>query len=101
MDPSNWSFSFQSRLGRGKWLAPYTDKVLQALPQQGVRNVHVVCPGSAADCLETLEEIAIRGKEQFLHSGGKSLEYIPALNCNPMHIGMLKDIVQQNINGWV
>jgi ferrochelatase len=101
IDASQWSVAFQSRLGSTKWLTPYTDKVLKVLPAQGIRHVQVVCPGFAVDCLETLEEIAIRGKEQFLDAGGKAFEYIPALNCNPLHINTLTDLVTQHINGWI
>lgn len=91
---SNWSVAFQSRLGRAKWLSPYTDQVLQAFPAKGIEHIQVVCPGFAADCLETLEEIGIRGKEQFLNAGGKSFHYIPALNNHPLHIEALSQILQ-------
>jgi ferrochelatase len=99
--PSEWSVSFQSRLGPAKWLTPYTDKVLEAMPHQGIQDLQVVCPGFSVDCLETLEEIAIRGKEQFLESGGKTFEYIPALNCTHAHINMLTEIVQAQTQGWI
>lgn len=92
--PENWSVSFQSRLGRAKWIMPYTNDVLETLPKKGVTHLHVVCPGFAVDCLETLEEIAIRGKEQFLKAGGKSFNYIPALNDTDSHIRMLSKIIQ-------
>lgn len=88
-----YSFSFQSRLGYAKWLMPYTDQVLQELPKRGVTDLHVVCPGFAVDCLETLEEISIRGKEQFLEAGGRSLQYIPALNDSDEHVEMLGKII--------
>lgn len=65
-----WSIAFQSRLGRAEWLSPYTDTILKELPKRGITRIHVVCPGFAVDCLETLEEISIRGKEQFLEAGG-------------------------------
>jgi protoporphyrin/coproporphyrin ferrochelatase len=90
---SAWTLAFQSRLGPTKWLLPYTDKVLAALPSQGINELQVVCPGFSVDCLETLEEIAIRGKEQFLGAGGKTLEYIPALNAGPRHVTMLSEII--------
>jgi ferrochelatase len=99
--PSEWSVSFQSRLGPAKWLTPYTEKVLEAMPHQGIQDLQVVCPGFSVDCLETLEEIAIRGKEQFLESGGKTFEYIPALNCTHAHINMLTEIVQAQTQGWI
>lgn len=92
--PENfWSISFQSRLGRAEWLSPYTDNVLKGLPQQGKAKIDVICPGFAVDCLETLEEIAIRGKEQFLENGGKSFRYIPALNETDVHIFTIKQIL--------
>jgi ferrochelatase len=94
LQSTEWSVAFQSRLGRAKWLTPYTNELLQSLPQQGIKNLHVVCPGFAADCLETLEEIAIRGKEQFLKAGGKSFYYIPALNDSDEHIAALAEIIK-------
>ncbi|MES2218595.1 MAG: ferrochelatase [Pseudomonadota bacterium] len=90
---SAWTLAFQSRLGPTKWLLPYTDKVLAALPGQGIKELQVVCPGFAVDCLETLEEIAIRGREQFLGAGGKTLEYIPALNASSYQVTMLSEIL--------
>jgi ferrochelatase len=101
LTPSEWSLSFQSRLGPTKWITPYTDKVLEAMPHRGIQDLQVVCPGFAVDCLETLEEIAIRGKEQFLNNGGMTFEYIPALNCTHAHIDMLTEIVGQHTQGWV
>jgi len=93
----DWSLAYQSRLGRAKWLSPYTDKVLAELGQRGCKKIHVICPGFAADCLETLEEIAIRGKEQFLAGGGKELYYIPALNNTHDHIDLFYQLVTHNI----
>jgi protoporphyrin/coproporphyrin ferrochelatase len=91
--PDQWSVSFQSRLGKAKWLEPYTDQVLKEFPKRGITNLSVVCPGFAVDCLETLEEIAMRGKETFIQAGGKHFEYIPALNDSDQHIDLLKKIV--------
>ena len=91
-----WQLTFQSRVGREPWLQPYTDKVLEALPAQGVRHVQVVCPGFAADCLETLEEIAMQNRELFLAAGGERLDYIPALNDAPEHIGLLAGLVRES-----
>jgi protoporphyrin/coproporphyrin ferrochelatase len=90
---SAWILAFQSRLGPTKWLLPYTDKVLASLPAQGIKELQVVCPGFAVDCLETLEEIALRGHEQFLEAGGAVLEYIPALNASARHVTMLAEII--------
>jgi len=92
-----WQVSFQSRFGREPWLQPYTDEVLQGLPAQGVRHVQVICPGFSADCLETLEEIAGENRERFLHAGGESFHYIPALNDRPDHIAALAAIVAREL----
>jgi len=72
--------TFQSRLGYAEWLSPYTGNTLKTLPSRGITEVQVICPGFAVDCLETLEEIAIRGRDQFMSNGGQYFEYIPALN---------------------
>lgn len=88
-----WSLSYQSRLGREPWLQPYTDVLLPQLADKGLRTIDVICPGFAADCLETLEEVALRYGELFTESGGQSLRYIPALNAEAAHIGMLKSLV--------
>ncbi|WP_023639178.1 ferrochelatase [Dickeya zeae] len=85
--------TFQSRFGREAWLTPYTDQTMQALPKQGVKRIQVICPGFAADCLETLEEIKEQNREIFLHAGGESFEYIPALNDAPLHIALLAQLV--------
>jgi ferrochelatase len=92
---TDWSLTFQSRLGRSEWLQPYTDAVLQELPGRGVRRVAVICPGFAADCLETLEEIAMRGRETFLEAGGESFDFIPCLNAGEDHIAALAGLVRQ------
>lgn len=92
--PKNeWSLAFQSRLRNTGWLTPYTDQVLENLPKQGIEKVNVICPGFAVDCLETLEEIAIRGQEQFHKAGGKEFKYIPALNDNDLHIQTITTIL--------
>jgi len=101
LSDTQWQLAFQSRFGRAEWLQPYTDATLQALPGQGVRRVHVVCPGFPADCLETLEEIAIESKESFLHAGGQSYDYIPALNDHPALIHMLSDLAMTHLQGWL
>lgn len=92
-----WQVSFQSRFGREPWLQPYTDEVLQQLPAQGVRHVQVICPGFSADCLETLEEIAGENRELFLHAGGESFHYIPALNDRPDHIAALAGLAAREL----
>lgn len=84
--------TFQSRFGREPWLTPYTDETLKMLGEKGVKHVQVMCPGFSADCLETLEEIAVQNKEFFLEAGGKKYEYIPALNANAEHIEMMVNL---------
>jgi len=88
---------FQSRFGREPWLQPYTDETLKALATQGVETVDVVCPGFAADCLETLEEIAMQNAEIFRHAGGATLRYIPCLNASPAHADALAGVVRQSL----
>lgn len=93
LSDEQWRVSFQSRVGREVWLQPYTDELLVHLAQSGTRRVDVVCPGFAADCLETLEEIAMGEKERFENAGGELLSYIPALNDGAAHIATLADLV--------
>jgi ferrochelatase len=95
-----WRLAFQSRFGKAEWLKPYTSEVIQALPKQGIKKLDVVCPGFTADCLETLEEIAMEGKEEFLHAGGEQYRYIPCLNDEPKGITAFADLVQENLAGW-
>lgn len=95
-----WQTAFQSRFGREEWLKPYTDHTLKTWGKTGVERVQVVCPGFAADCLETLEEIAGQNREFFLHAGGQQFEYIPALNDSPEHIAALARIVREQACGW-
>ncbi|HEY2394956.1 MAG TPA: ferrochelatase [Rudaea sp.] len=92
--------AFQSRLGREPWLQPYTEQVLAALPGQGIEHIQVLCPGFAVDCLETLEEIALRDRDLFVASGGKRLDYIPALNDSPAHVDVLLALIRRNAAGW-
>ena len=89
------SVSFQSRLGRDAWLQPYTEPELTRLAQSGVQYLRVLCPAFVSDCLETLEEIAVRGKEIFVHHGGKELELIPCLNDHPRWIEAVGDPVRE------
>lgn len=90
---SAWQLCFQSRIGRAQWTGPYTDEVLLELARSGVKTVDVICPGFAVDCLETLEEIGIRGKTLFESAGGRALRYIAALNDSPAHAELLADMV--------
>ena len=89
--------TFQSRFGPQEWLTPYTDKTLESLPQKGVKNLLVICPGFASDCVETLEEIDIQGRETFLKNGGDNFDLIPCLNDNSDHIDLFENLVQKYI----
>ncbi len=88
--------TFQSRVGRESWLQPYTDEVIKQLAKSGVRHIQVISPGFAVDCLETLEEIALRYRDLFIAAGGEKLEYIPCLNDSDAHISLLASIVEQH-----
>ncbi|MEZ5739883.1 MAG: ferrochelatase [Burkholderiaceae bacterium] len=95
-----WQVSFQSRFGRAEWLQPYTEATLKDLAKAGHQRVDVVCPGFVADCLETLEEIAIEARETFLAAGGADFRYIPCLNDRPEFIRALTSLVQAQTSGW-
>ena len=86
--------SFQSRFGPEAWLKPYTDKTLESLPKEGKKNILVICPGFSSDCVETLEEISIQGKESFLQSGGNNFDVVPCLNDNDDHINLLEKLIR-------
>ncbi|RPH24983.1 ferrochelatase [Citrobacter sp. SX206] len=94
LPPEKVMMTFQSRFGREPWLTPYTDETLKMLAEKGTRHIQVMCPGFAADCLETLEEIAVQNREIFLEAGGKQYEYIPALNAAPEHIEMMVKLTE-------
>ncbi len=87
--------TFQSRFGPDEWLQPYTDKTLENLPEEGKLNILVICPGFASDCVETLEEIAIEGKESFVESGGKKFFMVPCLNSDSKHIDLLEHLTKR------
>ena len=89
--------TFQSRFGPQQWLQPYTDKTLETLPQSGKKNILVICPGFSSDCVETLEEISIQGKESFLKSGGNNFDVIPCLNDNEDHMKLISTLVDRYI----
>ncbi len=99
--PSEWRISFQSRFGRAKWLGPATDATLKQLAAAGTKRLDVICPGFAADCLETLEEIAQEGRETFLHAGGQVFRYIPCLNDSPAGMAALAELARRHLAGWV
>jgi len=93
--------TFQSRFGRAKWLEPATDITLAALPGQGKTKVAIFAPGFSADCLETLEELSIRGRETFVAAGGTDFAYLPCLNDSPAGLQMLRSIIARELEGWV
>ena len=97
----DWSHCYQSRFGSVIWLQPYTEDTLTALAKRGVRKVTVVSPSFAADCLETLEEVAIEYRDKFLELGGERLTLVPALNDDDQHAQVLTAIVESQIQGWV
>jgi protoporphyrin/coproporphyrin ferrochelatase len=98
--PDQWVLTFQSRFGKAPWLQPYTEPTLIALGRAGVGRVDVACPGFVSDCIETLEEIAIEGKQAFLGAGGKDFQYIPCLNDRHEWIAALSAVAEQHLAGW-
>ena len=101
LEEGQWAIAFQSRFGREEWLKPYTDKMLIEWGKQGINSVQVCCPGFSADCLETLEEIAVENRDNFHNAGGKEYHYIPALNAEANHINLLATLVQQHASDWL
>jgi protoporphyrin/coproporphyrin ferrochelatase len=93
--------TFQSRFGRDEWIKPYTDKTVEALAREGVKRIAIVTPGFAADCLETLEEIAEENKQIFLEHGGEKFSYIPCLNDSESGVGVLVHLIERELEGWV
>ncbi len=93
--------TFQSRFGRAEWLRPYTDGVLETLSKDGITKIAVVCPGFSADCLETLEEVAMEGRDTFIEHGGTHFAYLPCLNDTPVGIEMLRALLARELAGWV
>ncbi len=100
LNDDQWQLVYQSRFGREPWLQPYAEPTIQTLAEQGIKTLDVVCPGFAADCLETLEEIRVRAAEHFVAHGGKALHYVPALNADEEHIQLLADCVNTEVQGW-
>ena len=98
--PDQYMVTFQSRFGKAEWLQPYTAPTLQQLAKEGVKRVDLICPGFTSDCLETLEEIAMEAKHDFLAAGGKEFTYIPCLNESPAWIEALALIAEKHIMGW-
>jgi ferrochelatase len=100
LTPVECRVTFQSRFGRAEWLQPYTAPTLAELGAGGVKRVDVFCPGFTADCLETIEEIGIEVRDEFLHAGGHEFHRIPCLNASPAWIKALGEIVAQHLQGW-
>jgi ferrochelatase len=97
---TEWSVSFQSRFGPAGWLRPYTSSVLAEMPGRGIREVTLVCPGFAVDCLETLEEIDMENREIFMRAGGQQYQYVPALNVRSEHARFLSELIARHCQGW-
>jgi protoporphyrin/coproporphyrin ferrochelatase len=100
LEDGSWSTTFQSRFGKEEWIKPYTDESIRALGRRGLKRIDVVCPGFAADCLETLEEIVEQNAGFFREAGGESLSYIPCLNTRADHLDFLVDLTLRNLQGW-
>jgi ferrochelatase len=100
LSPDQIDVSFQSRFGRAQWLEPATDATLAAYPKKGVRRVAVAAPGFSADCLETLEELGIRGRHTFRHAGGEAFALLDCLNDSPESIAMLERLIERELAGW-
>jgi len=95
-----WSLGFQSRFGREEWLKPYVDLLLQDYARTGPKEVTVVCPGFATDCLETIEEINMQNREAFLAAGGTAFDYVPCLNSTKPHVDLYEHVVLKHAQGW-
>jgi len=101
LDKQEYTVSFQSRFGRGRWLEPSTQDLFISLPRSGTDRLDVICPAFVSDCLETMEEIAIAGRETFHAAGGREFRYIPCLNDNPAWIDALETLVREEAAGWL
>ena len=101
LKPEQYTVTFQSRLGQAEWLKPYTAATLKELGRQKLKRIDVVCPGFVADCMETLEEIALEGKQEFQHAGGGEYHYTPCLNDRNDWMHALTDLVLDNLHGWL
>ena len=101
LDDEQLLMTFQSRFGPAEWLKPYTDATVKSLGERGVKNLAVVMPGFAADCLETLEEIAMENAEIFKHAGGENFAAIPCLNDSPGGMAVIRDVVLRELKGWI
>jgi ferrochelatase len=101
LDEKRLRVTFQSRFGNEEWLRPYTDETVEALAKQGIERLAILAPGFVADCLETLEELAVENREIFLRHGGKAFAYIPCLNDSPEGMRVLSHVVERELAGWV
>lgn len=101
LDESRLLMTFQSRFGTAEWIKPYTDATVRSLAERGVKNLAVITPGFSADCLETLEEIAMENAEIFRHAGGENFAAVPCLNDTPGGIAVIRDIVARELKGWI
>jgi ferrochelatase len=97
---SEWQISFQSRFGKAEWLKPYTSEIIVNMAKKGIKSINVVCPGFISDCLETLEEIEMELKEEFLNAGGSNFNYIPCLNDTELGVSMLCKLIEKETLGW-
>lgn len=100
LNEDEWIISFQSRFGKQEWVKPYTDVILDEWAKSGVRSVQILSPAFSADCLETLEELAIENRENFIEAGGEEYHYIPALNADEAHIDLLEAMSAPLVKGW-
>lgn len=100
LSPEQLQVVFQSRFGRAEWLQPYAQGTIEGLPAKGLKNLVMIMPGFSADCVETLEEVAIGLDETFKHAGGANFSAVPCLNDSPASIGMLEILVRQELQGW-
>lgn len=100
LQEEQWEMAFQSRFGKAEWLQPYAAKRFLELPTEGIKKLTVVCPGFSVDCLETLEEIAIEGRDEFIAAGGEVFEYVPALNSSEQHVEFMLERIINNASAW-
>lgn len=100
-DKDRYHVAFQSRFGREPWIQPYTDETIERLAHEGVKNLAIMAPGFAADCLETLEELNMEGREEFIDNGGQNFTYIPCLNADAPGMKLIETLINENIGGWL
>lgn len=101
LEEDDWAMGFQSRIGRGQWLEPRTMDVLHAWGEAGIKRAQIICPCFPVDCLETLDEIAVEGRQHFIRSGGGNLEWIPSLNVSDAHVELYASIISRHVAGWL